>query len=113
MRRYLYGSLLILGLTIGGCGSTFVVSKDGKGYYFGSDSQAALELFCGKGDLKKILSAVNLAESMKEDLYEANCGPGRSGQKVRELYASLTAPQRKELRTSFKENGYDINYIPC
>jgi hypothetical protein len=50
---------------------------------------------------------------MKDRLYRYNCGTDRSSSKVKQLHASLTPEQRKELRTSFKNNGYDINYIPC
>lgn len=107
----------MIGMTmlIGGCasGSTFIASKDGKGYYLGNSSSAAYEKFCRSGDLRKILADTSLAQEMRDDLYQKNCGAVRSSDEVRKLYASLSPAQRKELRQAFKRNGYDINYIPC
>jgi hexokinase len=95
------------------CGSTFVASKDGRGYYLGSGSNAAYKMFCESGDLKKILSETQLPQEMKDSMFEYNCGVGQSKEKVKQLFASMTPEQRKDLRTAFKHNGYDINYIPC
>lgn len=94
--------------------STFVASKDGKGYYLGSDSQAAFQMFCESGDLAKILAQTGqIDQNMRDDLYRYNCGPDRSTAKVKQLFASMTKAQRKELRQSFKRNGYDINIMQC
>jgi len=94
--------------------STFVASKDGKGYYVGHNSQAAYEMFCESGDLKKILAhAEKIGQDMKDELYRYNCGPERSNVKVKELFASMTSAQRKDLRQSFKLNGYEINIMRC
>jgi hypothetical protein len=89
------------------------VSKDGKGYYLGSSSNEAFTMFCGSGDLLKILADTQLSPEMKDDLYQYNCGPDRASGKVRQVYASLTPVLRKELRKSFRDHGYDINYMPC
>jgi hypothetical protein len=113
MRYAWYGVLLAGALAVSACGSTFVVSKNGKGYYLGNGSSAAYAMFCESGDLLKILAGTTLAEDMKDTLYRYNCGAERSSTKVREAYASLAPVQRKELRMSFKKNGYDINHIPC
>jgi len=109
--------IAIIGLImlLGACGSssTFVASKDGRGYYLGNSKSAAYEMFCQSGDLKKILADTSLAQEMREELYQYNCGADRSNDKVRKLYASMTADQRKDLRRAFKRNGYDVNYIQC
>jgi hypothetical protein len=96
------------------CASTFVASKDGKGYYVGSGSDAAYRMFCESGDLRKILTATTkLSEDMKNDLYRFNCENERSNGKVRQIFSSMTPAQRKDLRQAFKNNGYDINAMRC
>jgi len=108
---------LLLVLVIAGASacatSTFFVSKDGKGYYWGNDSKDAYILFCETGELGKILSDTALSQVMKDDLYQYNCGAERSNEKARQLYAAMTPAQRKDLRSAFKKHGYDINYLPC
>jgi hypothetical protein len=98
---------------INACASTFVASKDGKGYYLGNGSNAAHQMFCESGDLKKILAGTTFAQDMKDNLYRYNCGTERSNEKVRQINASMTPEQRKVLRQSFKNNGYDINIMRC
>ncbi len=46
------------------------------------------------------------------NLYKYNCTQ-RSGEKVKEIYASLMPEQRRELRFSFQLHGYDINHMAC
>jgi hypothetical protein len=110
-----FRTLLLLTLLIpAGCASTFVASKDGKGYYLGSSSGAAYTLFCESGDLRRILnSATKLRQEMKDDLYSSNCGTERSNEQVQRIYATMTSEQRKDLRLAFKQNGYDINIMRC
>lgn len=96
-----------------GCTSSFLVSKDGKGYFWGNDSKAMYRMLCESGDLKKILSETKFPQELKDDIYRYNCSPERSGEKVKQIYASMPSEQRKELRNAFKDNGYDINYLPC
>ena len=95
------------------CTSTFVASKDGKGYHLGNSSGAAYQMFCESGDLRKILAGTTLNEQMSENLYQYNCGQERSTEKVKQIFASMTPAQRKELRQSFKSNGYEINIMRC
>jgi hypothetical protein len=114
LKKIITAVLAVAAFIIAGCGSTFVASKDGKGYYLGSGSDAAYKMFCESGDLKKILSGTKkLPESLKEDLYRYNCGPERSNDKIKQAYASMTPEQRKDLRQAFKNNGYDINAMRC
>jgi hypothetical protein len=111
--KLLLGILAASALFFSACSSTFVASKDGKGYYLGNSSNAAYTMFCSSGDLQKILAGTQLSQDMKDNLYQYNCGPDRSTGKVKQVYASLTPDLRKELRKSFKDHGYDINYMPC
>jgi hypothetical protein len=93
--------------------STFFVSKDGKGYYWGNDSKNAYKMFCETGELRRILTDTELPQATKDDLYQYNCGAERSNEKARQLYASMTPAQRKDLRSAFKKHGYEINYLSC
>lgn len=105
--------IVAIALIAAGCASTFVASKDGKGYHLGSSSNAAYEMFCQSGDLQRILSGTTFDEQLKKSLYQYNCGPERSSSKVKEVFSSMTPAQRKELRQAFKKNGYDINIMRC
>ena len=98
---------------ISSCSSSLLVSKNGKGYFLGSGTKALYRMLCESGDLKKVLGDTHLPQEITEGLYKYNCSSERSGEKVRQIYASLTAAQRKDLRLAFTRNGYDINYLPC
>jgi hypothetical protein len=111
--KLLLGILAVSALFFSACASTFVVSKDGKGYYLGNSSDAAYTMLCESGDFKKILAGTIFSQELKDDLYRYNCGSERSNVKVKQLFASMTPEQRKELRTSFKNSGYEINIMRC
>lgn len=100
-------------LLLAACSSTFVVSKDGKGYFLGSRSADLYRMLCESGDLKRVLADTRLSEELRGELYRYNCTAEKSGDKVRQIYAAMTSEQRKDLRTAFTRNGYDINYMPC
>lgn len=112
MRKY-FLVMVATAIITGGCSSTFLISKDGKGYFLGSNSSSIFKMLCDSGDLTKVLSDTKLPPKMKDDLYRYNCSSERSGDKVKEIYASMTHDQRKDLRSAFKNNGYDVNYLPC
>ena len=113
-KRILITGAFITSLALQACASTFVASKAGKGYYVGSSSNAAYRMFCESGDMKRILDATTTIEQeKKDDLYGSNCGPERSNDRVRKVYSSMTAEQRRDLRQAFKKNGYDINTMRC
>lgn len=95
-----------------GCSETFLITKDGKSYFFGSKREDMYRLLCESGDLKKIIEDTMLSNDIKESLYKYNCIE-RSPDKVREIYANLEPEQRRDLRLSFQRHGYDINYIAC
>ena len=110
--------MLLIGLCIaaaaGGCSSTFSIAKEGgRSYFFGSRDQGFYTMMCESGDLTRILNDTSLQVEIKNALYKGNCSADRSSEKVKEIYASLTAEQRKELRLAFKKHGYEVNYMMC
>lgn len=113
MKKVFLSGIVVLALFIGACTNTFLVSKDGKGYFVGSKSKTFHRMLCDTGDLKKILADTALPGEMRADLYKYNCTAEKSGEKVREMYVAMKPVQRKDLRTAFRRNGYDINYMPC
>jgi hypothetical protein len=107
------GALVAL-LVLQACTSTFVASKEGKGYHVGNSSGAAYRMFCESGDLQRILAATTtIGQDQKDDLYGSNCGQDRSNDRVKKIYATMTTEQRRDLRQAFKKNGYDVNAMRC
>ncbi len=101
-------------LLTGACTSTFMVGKgERRGGFLGSNSKTMYEMLCASGDLVKVLEATHLSKEMKETFYQYNCSAERSGDKVKQIYASMTSEQRKDIRTAFKEKGYSINGGAC
>jgi hypothetical protein len=92
--------------------SDFLVFKQGRGYYLGSNSNAKYEMLCTSGEMDKVLAASNLSKEMKDSLYKYSCSEERSGEKVKQLYASMTVEQRKDIKNAFRINGYNINQGP-
>ncbi len=106
----------IMAVVTNACSSTFLVYKpgqDGRGCFLGSNSKAKYEMLCESGDLEKVLAATHLSGEMKETFYKYNCSTERSGEKVKEIYASMTVEQRKDIKNAFRQNGYEINHILC
>ncbi len=71
------------------------------------------EMLCASGDLARVLEATHFNKEMKETFYQYNCSAERSFDKVKQIYASMTPEQRKDIRTAFKKNGYSINSGEC
>lgn len=113
MTKWLLTGIIVPVVFAVSCTSTFRVSKDGKGYILGSGSNALHKMLCESGDLEKILFDAQLSKEKKDDLFKYNCSAERSGSKVKQIYSSMTPQERKELRTGFKRNGYDINTMTC
>lgn len=109
--KMIIGILLSI-VVLWGCSDTFLVTKDGKSYFFGGKRDELYRMLCDSGDLGKILECTRLSPEAMADLYKYNC-THRSGEKVKGIYASLTPEQRRELRLSFQKHGYDINYMAC
>lgn len=98
-------------LILGGCASTFLVSKDCRTYYFGSPEEGPYKMLCASGDFRKILDDSALPQEIKDSLYKAQC-LDRSKESVKRIYASLTDDQKEELKFSFQKHGYYVNYKP-
>ncbi len=113
MKTWLFISIVGMALVAAACTSTFLVYKNGKAYFLGSNSKAKYTMLCASGDLEKVLAATHLSKDMKDALYKYNCSAERSGDKIKQVYASMTIEQRKDIKNAFKSNGYDINYIEC
>jgi hypothetical protein len=113
MKSWFFISIICIALLTGACSSTFFVSKNGKGYFLGSDSRSMYVLLCKSGDFEKVLAATHLSTEMKNILYQDSCSAERSGEKVKQLYASMTSEERKDIKNAFRKNGYDINYMAC
>ena len=95
-------------------GPIFMVSKgEERGRFLGSNSKYVYEMLCSSGDLLKVLEATHLSREMKDSFYRYNCSAERSSDKLKQLYASMTPEQRKDIRTAFKEKGYSVNGGSC
>ncbi|MCK9419357.1 MAG: hypothetical protein M0R70_08270 [Nitrospirae bacterium] len=114
MKTWFALSIAAMVLFTSACTSTFLVYKDGKGYFLGSGSNAKFNMLCASGDLEKVLAATTqLSPEMKDSFYKYNCSIERSGDKVKQLFVTMTKEQRKDIRSAFKANGYDINRMAC
>jgi hypothetical protein len=111
MRRWFFISIACMASILCACTSTFLVNKDGMSYFFGSNSNPVYEMLCTSGDFEKVLLATHLSTEMKEALYKYNCSDERSGEKVKQIYLSMTPEQKKDLRNAFKAIGYAINNL--
>ena len=111
---FLLMGILLAALFTWGCTDTFVITKDGKSFFFGSKREGFQKMLCDSGDLKTILADTQLPPQMKNNLYKFNCAAAeQSIEKVTAIYASMTPEQRRDLRLTFQKHGYDINYIEC
>ena len=110
MKTWILITAVSMAMVAGACTDTFLVYKQGKGYFLGSDSAGKYELLCTSGDMEKVLADTQLSAEMKDSLYKYNCSEERSGEKITEIYLAMNAEQRKDIRTAFKKNGYEINH---
>jgi len=113
MKIWIYITIAGMALVTCACTSTFLVYKDGRGYFVGSDSKTKYEMLCASGDMEKILAATHLDTDMKDTLYKYNCSNERSSEMVNKIFASLTIEQRKDIKSAFRKNGYEINKFAC
>ena len=113
MGRWSVPGIFVLVTILAACSSTFVVSKDGKGYFLGSKTNDVYKMLCESNDLRKVLADTHFDQELKDNLYKFTCSPERSGEQVKKIYASMSSEQRKDLRKAFAKNGYEINYMPC
>jgi flagellar basal body-associated protein FliL len=114
MKIWLFIGIFGMVLVTGACTPMFMVGKgEGRVVFLGSNSQATYEVLCTSGDLEKVLEATNLSKEMKDSFYQYNCSTERSSDKVKQLFASMTSEQRKDIRNAFIQNGYSINAGSC
>jgi hypothetical protein len=114
MKTSVFISVAAMVLLIGACSSSsFLVYKDGKGCFVGSNSDSKFNLLCASGDLEKVLAVTHLSNDMKDSFYKYNCSAERSSDKVKQMFAAMTPEQRKDIRSAFRANGYDINRMAC
>jgi hypothetical protein len=113
MKTWLLIGIAGIALVTGACTPLFMVGKgEGRGVFLGSNAKA-YDMLCASGDLMKVLEDTPLSKEMKDTFYQDNCSSERSSEKVRQLFASMTPEQRKDIRTAFKKNGYSINGGSC
>ena len=114
MKTWLIIVIVGMALITSACSSMFMVGKGEKrGVFLGSNSQAAYDMLCASGDLRKVLEATHLNGEMKDTIYQYSCSEERSSDKVKRIYASLTPEQKKDIMTAFKEQGFSINGGTC
>ena len=113
MKFFFLISIIGMALLTGACSSTFLVVKDGQSTFVGSDSKVKYDLLCASGDLEKVLADTHLETAMKDTLYKYNCSTERSSERVKQIFATLTVEQRKDIKSAFRKNGYEINKIFC
>jgi len=94
MNRMLVTTFAAAALLAVGCSSTFLVSKNGYGYFLESNAKSLQTMLCDSGDLQKILSDTHLAKDVKENFYRFNCTAERSGEKVKQLFTAGVQEQR-------------------
>ncbi|MDH4231578.1 MAG: hypothetical protein OEW04_06055 [Nitrospirota bacterium] len=93
-RRLLRSMVMASMLLINCAPSTFIISKDGRAYYFGRKSRVLHEMLCESGDFEKILAEASIAEDIKKDFYKYSCTEQHTEQKVISLYLFLS-PEEK------------------
>ncbi len=98
-------------LGLSGCASTFLVTKDCYSAFLDSDEKRLYSMLCETEDFGKIIAAAAIPQDKKDNFYKALC-KDRSGEKVRNLYASFSEQEKDSLKLSFQTQGYDINYKP-
>ena len=81
MRTWLLIRITGMALVTCACSSNsdFLVFKQGRGYYLGSNSNARYEMLCTSGEMDKVLAASSLSKEMKDSLYKYSCSEERSG----------------------------------
>jgi hypothetical protein len=115
MKTWFFIGLVAIFLLTISCGSTFLVYKEGiGGAFLGSRSKPTYDLLCGSGDLDKVLADTHLEPAMKNAIYKYSCAKTeRSAEMIKQIYASMTIEQRKDIKSAFRKNGYAINKFAC
>jgi len=111
MKKLLFICIVAMAFAASSCNHSVLVYKNGRGVFLTSNSKSKYDVLCASGDLKKILAISDLSEEMKDELYTSNCSAERSSEKVRQIYASMTPEERKEIKRAFRKVGYMINIM--
>ena len=96
----------------GACSDSFLVYKQGRGYFLENNSETKHTWLCKSGELEKVLADTRLDTDLRDRIYRYNCSEDRSKEKILETYSSMTIAQRTDLKNAFKKNGYEINHGP-
>jgi hypothetical protein len=113
MKTFIFISITAMAFITGACTDTFLLGKGRTGYFYGSKSNAIFDMLCTSGDLEKVLLDSHLSQERKDTIYKYNCSAERSGEKVKQIYASMAVEERKDIKNAFRKNGYEINHILC
>ncbi len=114
MKTRLIILITVIALLASACTPLFMVGKgEGRGRFLGSNSKDMYEMLCASGDLVEILASTHFNKEMKDAFYKYNCSTERSSDGLKQLYASMTSEQRKDIRTAFKKKGYSVNGGSC
>lgn len=114
MKNWFLIGIAGMALFVAACSPALMVGKgEMKARYLGSNVKIMYDMLCVSGDLVKVLETTHFSKEMKDSLYKYNCSDERSGEKVRQLFLSMTPAQRKDIKMAFKENGYSINGGSC
>lgn len=108
---YISAPAIVVAFFTFGCAATFLVSKDCKTYFFGSNGEGLYRLLCQTGDFRNVLAETGFPDDLKERFYASQCVE-RSYGKVKALYLSLAPEQQRQLRFAFQKQGYEINFMP-
>jgi hypothetical protein len=105
--------LFIFPLLISSCSPGFTIYKKGVPYHFESKRKGLYKMFCASGDLKTILAgAEKIPQKTREKFFYFNCvQPDAS--RVQELFSGMSVEERKDLRASYRREGYTLSYFPC
>jgi len=113
MKIWFFISIASMVLLTSACSSTFLVVKNGRSTFVGSDSQEKFDLLCASGDLEKVLADSHMEPAMKNTFYKYNCSTERSSDKVKQIFAAMTVDERRDIKSAFRKNGYEINKMFC
>jgi hypothetical protein len=111
MRFRLFIYIAVIAFGTGACTDTFLVYKRGHAYFVGSNSNSKYIMLCTSGDLKDVLDSSHLSREIKDNLYKYSCSAERSGEKIKQIFASMTVEERKDFKNAFRENGFSINTL--
>ena len=104
--------LLVIAILVSGCADkNFLVYKGGYHFFVTSDGTELRTILCDSGDLRQILSEVELSAQTKKGLNDSICGSGKVRERVLAVLEGMTKEERMALKLAFGHHGYDINNV--